>query len=131
VTVTSMPCRRRPYAMAWSTFSSRWKRIGFGIALTEFLTELGRYLALEPLYQGIRFGNIVLYLVAMIVVVGQGRVHFCQRQLRVMSNDFVNRIPQAFMPNGNILHTDTVTRNARFTTARTRREDNMLRNERG
>ena len=57
-------------------------------------------------------------------------MHFCQRQLRVMGNDLVNRIPQALMPNGDILHTDTVACNTRFTAARTGCEDNMLRNER-
>jgi hypothetical protein len=48
-----------------------------------------------------------------------------------MGNNFVNRIPQALMPNGDILHTDTVTRNARFATACTGRENNMLGNQRG
>src|SRR3954453_49350 len=47
-----------------------------------------------------------------------------------MSNDFINRIPQALMPDGDILHTDTVARNTRFAAARTGRENNMLRNER-
>ena len=35
------------------------------------------------------------------------------------------------MPDGDILHTDTVTRNARFPAARTGREHNMLGNQRG
>jgi hypothetical protein len=116
--------------MAWSTFSSRWKRIGSGIALTKFVVEFGRYLALEPLYQGVRFGNIVLDLIAMIVVVGQCRVHFCQRQLRVMGNNLLNRIPQTLLPDGDVLHADTVARNTRFPAARPGREDNMLSNER-
>ena len=48
-----------------------------------------------------------------------------------MGNDFVNRIPQTLMPNGDILHTDTVPRNARFTATCTRRENNVLGNQRG
>src|SRR5215467_10376631 len=112
--------------MACSTFSSRWKRIGSGIALAEFVAEFGWYLTLEPLYKRLSVFNILLYLVAMIVVVGKRRVHFSERQLWVVSNNLFNGIAEAFMPDRDILHTDTMPSNTWFAATGARRGNDVL-----
>src|SRR5215471_6707048 len=112
--------------MACSTFSSRWKRICWGIALAKFVAEFGRCLTLHSLYKRFRFLNIVLYFVTVIIIVGQRRVHFGEGQLRIVSNNFLNGIAQALMPNDNVLHSDTVSRNTGFPATRARSRYNVF-----
>ena len=108
VTVTSTPCRCSPSAIAWSTFSCRWKRIDPGITHAELLAEFRGDCCLERRYKGFRIANILLYRLTVIVVISERGMHLGQGQLRIMCHNLRHRVAQPLMPEGNILHPDTI-----------------------
>ena len=53
----------------------------------------------------------------MIVIVGECRVHFRQRQSRMLCNDLIRTFSVTFVPVRHMLHFDPVTGNVRFSAA--------------
>src|SRR5215210_3724547 len=91
VVVTSTPCTRSPLAMAGSQFSSRWKRIvrGIGLPCLKELLELRRRgLRLQLLDESPLLLDFGVDLVAVVVVVGQGRMDLGERDRGVGGHDF-------------------------------------------
>src|SRR5712691_5580880 len=87
VMVTSTPYRCKPSAMAWSTFSSRWKRIDSGITRAELQAKFRGDLFFERCNKSFSVPNILLYRFAVIVVIGERGMHLSGGQLRVVRHD--------------------------------------------
>src|SRR5436305_922124 len=93
VVVTSMPRRLNPAAIARLPFSSRWKRIvrGIGGPSPELLLLEGTgppfrlHLANVPL----AFEDVGVDLLAVLIIVGQGRVDVREREARIGRDDFI------------------------------------------
>ena len=83
----------------------------------ELLTKFRGNLCFERSYKGFSVPNILLDCFAVIVVVGKCSMYLGRGQLRIVRYDLRHRIAQTLMPEGNILHADTMTGNPGFPAA--------------
>src|SRR5271157_4843374 len=132
VLVTSTPWRRRPAAMAGSQCSSRWKRIVRDILALEpleLLLEERRGLRLQLLDEPMLVLDGGPDLVAVVVVVGEGRMHLGEGDRRVGSRDLGRRHPHLLVPEGDVPDLDAVAEDMRLPAAVTRADPNVLRDD--
>src|SRR5208337_83118 len=117
VLVTSTPWRRRPAAMAGSQCSSRWKRIVRDILALEpleLVLEERRGLRLQLLDEPMLVLDGGPDLVAVVVVVGEGRMHLGEGDRRVGSRDLGRRHPHLLVPDGDVPDLDAVAEDVRL-----------------
>src|SRR5262249_46975876 len=118
VVVTSMPRWRSPAAMAREQFSSRWNRIVRGIDLPCLkLLEDGRGAGPELLGKLLAVADLPVDLIAVVTVIGQGRVNVREGDGRILGHDLVRAHPHPLMPDGDVRNRDPMTSDARLSTA--------------
>src|SRR5512135_3273085 len=111
VLVTLTPWRRRPAAMAGSQCSSRWKRIVRDILALEplqLLLEKRRGLRPQLLDEPMLVLDGGPDLVAVVVVVGEGRMHLGEGDRGVGGRNLGRRHPHLLVPDGHVPDLDAV-----------------------
>lgn len=125
VAVTSTPRNLRPAAMAESMCSSRWNLIStrrslhsIGLAAAAGQKPLNG-LCLQPRHQCVIVSNILVDQASVVVVIRQGRIDICERQMRKRTHDLVGR-PPLLGPENNVLNSNSRSRNSWLSPARAR-----------
>ncbi len=129
VVVASMPRRRSPSAIAVGTFSSRWKRIIAGIRACQPLQQFRRSFRPHGVGKLLVLPHRFSYLLLVIVIVRQCRVHVGQGNLRKLSDNFVGRQPLALVPNDYVRDANAMPGDAGFSAADSRRGFDMFGND--
>ena len=94
----------------------------------EFVEQFRGVVLLKFFYKKAIFFNRAADFSIMIIVIGKGCMHFGEGQLRIMRNNFLDRVTPLLMPDGHILHANTMPSNAGFAAAYACRRDNVLSN---
>ena len=94
------------------------------------LEDLGGVLLLEGFYERFCLLHVLPDFLPVIVIIRQRGMHLCQGQLGEIGHDFFRRQTPGFMPDHNILHANTGSRDAWSPAADTWRTDNMVNSTR-
>src|ERR1043165_6902442 len=113
-----MPGRRRPWATAWATCSSRWKRIVLGIEFCQPFLNSGRpRFGFQFGNQLVFVGNVLLNLVLMTPIIRQGVVDLKHREMRMLGNHLRRGHSHTLDPRVDVLDLDARASNARLSAA--------------